>query len=146
MNDQDRLQKLLGPDYDVSGTRKLHVRGKLGKTVGTYDPGTGRISGYAEVKIYGYDRASNEQLCAVGQAEVGEHSATLEALGLEVDFESATVDPLGLSELTNSADGANYMYVVDLRKVVDGVEEAAEVLRVLAQKSLRFIAREEEAV
>lgn len=145
MNDQDRLQELLGADYDVSGTRKLHVRGQLGKIVGSYDPRTGEISGYAEVKIYGFDRASEGELCAVGEAKVREQWSTLEALGLEVDFEAATVDPLGLSELTNSEDGASYMYVANLRKAVDGVAEAAQVLGAMAETSLRFVAREDEA-
>lgn len=145
MNDQDKLQELLGADYDVSGTRKLQVRGQLGKTVGSYDPRSGEISGYAEVKIYGFDRASEDELCAVGEAKVREQLSALKALGLEVDFDAATVDPLGLSELTNSEDGASYMYVVNLRKEVDGVDGAAEVLGAMAEATLRFVAREDAA-
>lgn len=144
MNERKRLQELLGSDYAVGGTRKLHVRGPTGKTVGTYDPHAGQVSGFAEVKFYGFARTSLAELRTRGEEVVGERLAAIETSGLEVDFDAGTVDPLGLSELTNREDGPDFLYLVDLRKEVDDVEDAATALGAMAENSWHFDVHDDE--
>lgn len=144
MKEHDRLQELLGSRFAVGGTRKLHVRGPLGKTVGSYDPKAGQVSAFVEVKFYGYDRAPLSQLRERGEEEVRRQWSALQARGFEADFDAGTVDPLGLSELTNSEDGATFMYVVDIRKDVDDVDAAAATLEAIADEPRRFVVREDE--
>ncbi len=145
MKEHDRLQELLGSRFAVGGTRKLHVRGPLGKTVGSYDPRASQVTAFAEVKFYGFERTPFAELRALGEQEVRAQLTSLAARGFVADFDAGTVDPLGLSELTNSEDGATFMYVVDLRKDVDGLEDAAATLEAMAEESRRFVVREEDA-
>jgi hypothetical protein len=145
VNERERLQELLGSDYAVGGTRKLHVRGPAGRTVGTYDRHAGRVSGFAEVKFYGFERTPLGELRTMGEEMVRQRLSAIETRGLQVDFDAGTVDPLGLSELTNRGeDGPDFLYVVDLRKEVDGVEQAADALGELAEDSWRFDVHEDQ--
>lgn len=143
MNERERLQALLGSEFDVSGTRKLRITGPAGKTVGTYDRHAGEVVGFAEVKLYGFERTPLDELRSMGEQTVRERLSAIEMRGLEVDFDAGTVDPLGLSELTNREDGPDFLYLVDLRKAVDGVEDAAAVLGELAEVSWQFTVRED---
>jgi hypothetical protein len=144
VKDHERLQELLGADYDVGGTRKLHVRSERGKTLGTFDPRAGVVEGFAEVSFFGFDRTPHAQLRTLGEEKVREQLDAIDTRGFQVDFDAGTVDPLGLSELTNRENGPDFLYVVDLRKEVDGVEDAAAVLGELAEEEWRFEVREEE--
>jgi hypothetical protein len=144
LSNHESLQSLLGADYDVGGTRKLQVRGPGGNTVGAYDARADQVIGFVEVKFFGFERTPAEELRSLGEAEVREQLSAIGAHGFEVDFEAATVDPMGLSELTNNEDGADFLYVVDVFKSVDGVEEAAAVLGELAEETWRFSIREGE--
>ena len=94
--------------------------------------------------FYGFDHTPAEELRALGEQSVREQLTAVEMRGFEADFDGATVDPLGLSELTNREDGSTFLYVVDLRKEVDGVRAAAAELGELAGESLRIDVRENE--
>jgi hypothetical protein len=107
----------------------------MGKTLGTYDPRAGEVVGFAEVKFYGFDRTPAAELRSMGEAAVRQRLPVIETEGWQAEFDAGTVDPLGLSELTNKDDGPDFLYVVDLHKKVDGVEEAAATLTKLAEAS-----------
>lgn len=141
-NASKQLQEALGSEYSVRGTRKLHVYGPNGTTAGTYSPDKQRVEGFAEVEFFGFDRVKTEELLALGRDAVEEKLQEFSDRGFEVDFDQASVDPLGLSELTGNEDGADYLYVVDIVKTVDSVDEAAAVFRDLAGDAFEFEIRE----
>ena len=137
------LRDLLGSEYSVQGTGKLNVYGPSGTTAGTYDPEKQEVWGFAEVEIYGYDDRSMDELGEMGRSTIEEHLESIGERGFELDLEAASVDPLGLSELTGGSSGPDYLYVVDIYQKVDSVEEAAEVLKRLDEHEFNFQISEE---
>jgi hypothetical protein len=141
-NASKQLQEHLGSEFSVRGTRKLHVYGPDGTTAGTYSPEEQRVEGFAEVEFYGFDSTDKDDLLEMGREAVEEQLERLSDRGFVVDFEQASVDPLGLSELTGGEGGPDFLYVVDIIKDVDSIEEAAEVLSDLTGDAFEFEIRE----
>jgi hypothetical protein len=141
-NASKQLQEQLGSEFSVRGTRKLHVYGPSGTTAGTYLPDEQKVEGFAEVEFFGFDTTDKQELLDMGREAVEAQLEEFSDRGFEVDFEQASVDPLGLSELTGSEGGPDFLYVVDIIKKVDSIEEAAAVLSDLAGDAFEFQIRE----
>ena len=137
-NVSQQLQDHLGAEFSVRGTRKLHVYAPSGTTAGIYLPDDKRVEGFAEVEFFGFESTAREELMKKGRQAVETQLEEFSDRGFEVDFDHASVDPLGLSELTGSENGPDFLYVVDIVKEVDSVEEAAEVLKDLAGDAFEF--------
>ncbi|MGM0555322.1 MAG: hypothetical protein ACQEVA_02990 [Myxococcota bacterium] len=137
-NASKQLQEQLGSEFSVRGTRKLHVYGPDGTTAGTYSHDDQAVEGFAEVEFFGFEKADKQDLLDKGREAVEGQLAELSDLGFEVDFDQASVDSLGLSELTGGDGGPDFLYVVDIIKRVDSIEEAAAVLSDLAGDAFDF--------